>query len=73
MLPAPGLRLTLVGEKKVGGSPKVRRYEKERECRKESEGPYLVHWADRILVIVGFDDQAREFDLISQRVGSKDF
>ncbi|KAG5208972.1 hypothetical protein JEQ12_016537 [Ovis aries] len=60
--------LTLVGEKKVGGSPKVRRYEKERECRKESEGPYLVHWADRILVIVGFDDQAREFDLISQRL-----
>lgn len=73
MLPAPGLRLTLVGEKKVGGSPKVHRYEKERECRKESEGPYLVHWADRILVIVGFDDQAREFDIISQRVGSKDF
>ena len=51
----------------------MRRYEEERECRKESEGPYLVHWADQILVIVGFDDQAREFDLISQRVGSKDF
>ena len=51
----------------------MHRYEKEQECRRESEGPYLVHWVDRILVMVGFDDQAREFDLISRRVGSKDF
>ena len=36
-----------------------------------SEGPYLVPWVDWILVMVGFDDRAREFDLISQRVGSK--
>lgn len=49
----------------------MRRYEKEQECWRKPEGPYLVPWVDWILVMVGFDDRAREFDLISQRVGSK--